>query len=62
MVQGWKSEEDGARLSPLVAPGTVQVVGSGMLDRRMVNKTVEVVVRDGETTEVTIDLREAESK
>ena len=33
-----------------------------MLDRRMVNKTVEVVVRDGETTEVTIDLREAESK
>jgi len=61
-LRGWKSEEDGARLSPLVPPGVIRVAGSGILNREVVSKTVEVVVEDGATTDVTIDLREPANK
>jgi len=57
VATGAKREEGGALLSGPLAPGTYTVMGRCILDGDPVTKAVEVEVRSGETTEVTIDLR-----
>ena len=53
---GGKRLPDGSSLSGLLAPGTYTVLGSCYLNGKSIRKQVEVEVRSGETTEVTVDL------
>ncbi|MHC4955937.1 MAG: sigma-70 family RNA polymerase sigma factor [Planctomycetota bacterium] len=55
-LQKWQVEADGARVSPLIAAGTVRIGASGTREGKMVRKHVDAVVRPGETTEVTLTL------
>jgi hypothetical protein len=50
------TEADGARCFPRMAPGTVEVQAGCMLDGTPLTKMVEIEIRSGETTEVTIRL------
>ena len=57
ILQGWREDESGARVTPLLSAGTVKLIASGTLDGERVFGKVEAEVLAGATTDVTIDLR-----